>query len=551
MKTAYLYVRVSTDEQKRKGYSLPDQEDRLLKYCKYNNIEVKGIYREDYSVKNFDRPKWNELFSEIKKKPTEDKNILFVKWDRFSRNIEYAYEMIGKLRKYKTTPMAIDQYIDLAVPENIILQALHLAFPEAENTRRSQNVSNGIRRAKLMGRYPNKAPIGFLNVTLIDGKKTIVPKEPEAEIIKWAFNQAAMNDHKISEINRIANDKGLICSRSYFFRVLRNPVYCGHILIKLNSNENQIIQGLHEPLISESLFYQVQSVINTERKITAKRDDLKAMFFLRGFLTCPVCGQKLTGSFSKGKRKKYPYYHCHNVCSIRIGAVLLNDCYQNKLQELILSNSCIELFKKILEDQNIKTQKTSYLHTQYLVERKIKEENLTLSKGRKLLIAGILKIDDYNELKKENQVNTKNLKMESRNISNKLKAIDNSNQIKDKALVKIFQKFSEFDISDKKHLVDLIPPIDIDYKTGSLSLDLNHAFSKIFSKKVTKTILEKTNFIDRNISVGQAIIILAKNGILVSDDEAKTILELLYLIAKNQKKSEERKSSNIKEISDT
>jgi len=88
--------------------------------------------------------------------------------------------------------------------------------------------------------------------------------------------------------------------------------------------------------------------------------------------------------------------------------------------------------------------------------------------------------------------------------------------------------------------VDLIPPIDIDYKTGSLSLNLNHAFSKIFSKKATKKILEKMNFIDRNISVEQAIIILAKNGILVSDDEAKTILELLYLIAKNHNKSEER-----------
>lgn len=45
MKTAYLYIRVSTDEQERKGYSLPEQEDRLLKYCKYNNTEVKGIYR--------------------------------------------------------------------------------------------------------------------------------------------------------------------------------------------------------------------------------------------------------------------------------------------------------------------------------------------------------------------------------------------------------------------------------------------------------------------------------------------------------------------------
>lgn len=401
MKTAYLYVRVSTDEQKRKGYSLPEQEDRLLKYCKYNNIEVKGIYREDYSAKNFNRPEWKELFSEIKKKSSgEDKNILFIKWDRFSRNVEYAYEMIGKLRKYKTTAMAIDQPIDFSVPESTVMLAVYLAVPEAENTRRAQNTSNGIRRAKLMGRYPNKAPIGYINVTLMDGKKAIVPKEPEAEVIKWAFDKVSQNDHKLSEINKIANDKVLICSKSHFFRIFRNPVYCGLISIKLDSDKEQMIKGLHEPLISEPLYYQVQSIINTKRKTTAKRDDLKEMFFLRGFLTCPVCGRKLTGSFSKGKQNRYPYYHCHNRCKTRISAVLLNDCYQNKLQELILSDCTIELFKNILEDQNIKTQKASFLYAQHLVERKIKEEKLTLSRGRKLFIAGILKIDDYDELKK-------------------------------------------------------------------------------------------------------------------------------------------------------
>jgi len=98
MKIAYLYVRVRMDEQKRKGYSLPEQEERLLKYCKYNNIEVKGIYREDFSAKNFNRPEWKKLFLEIKSNRKEDKNILFIKWDRFSRNVEYAYEMIGMLR---------------------------------------------------------------------------------------------------------------------------------------------------------------------------------------------------------------------------------------------------------------------------------------------------------------------------------------------------------------------------------------------------------------------------------------------------------------------
>jgi site-specific DNA recombinase len=43
MKSAYLYIRVSTDEQKRKGYSLVEQEDRLIKHCENNNLEIKGI----------------------------------------------------------------------------------------------------------------------------------------------------------------------------------------------------------------------------------------------------------------------------------------------------------------------------------------------------------------------------------------------------------------------------------------------------------------------------------------------------------------------------
>ncbi|UFH31558.1 hypothetical protein LNP04_16550 [Chryseobacterium sp. C-71] len=119
---------------------------------------------------------------------------------------------------------------------------------------------------------------------------------------------------------------------------------------------------------------------------------------------------------------------------------------------------------------------------------------MTLSRGRKLFIAGILKIDDYNELKKENQINTKNLRKEERNIVLKLSAIDRKNKIEDKVLVEVFQKFSEFDIQDKKYLVNLFPPIDIDYKTGNLSLDLNPAFSKILSAKTHRKNNKKNEF---------------------------------------------------------
>jgi len=171
MNSAYLYVRVSTDEQKRKGHSLPEQEDRLIKYCEYNNIIVKGVFREYFSAKTFNRLEWIKLLAVLKKSsPKETNNILFVKWDRFSRNVEFAYEMIGILRKYKTTAVAIDQPVDFAIPESSLMHVVYLAIPQAENERRSLNTKNGIRRAKQLGRYPSKAPIGYTNQCATDGK---------------------------------------------------------------------------------------------------------------------------------------------------------------------------------------------------------------------------------------------------------------------------------------------------------------------------------------------------------------------------------------------
>jgi site-specific DNA recombinase len=149
METAYLYVRVSTDEQKRKGFSLIEQEDRLLKFCIQNQIKVKGIFREDYSAKDFNRPEWIRLIKTIKRnKLHTPENILFIKWDRFSRNIEYAYQMIGLLRRLNTKAMAIDQVIDFEVPESTVMLAIYLSIPEAENSRRGLNTSEGLRRAR-------------------------------------------------------------------------------------------------------------------------------------------------------------------------------------------------------------------------------------------------------------------------------------------------------------------------------------------------------------------------------------------------------------------
>jgi site-specific DNA recombinase len=238
MKSAYLYCRVSTDEQKRKGASLVEQEDRLIKHCEIYGVQIKGIFREDFSAKDFNRPEWKRLIKKIGKNthwPPE--NILFIKWDRFSRSIEYAYQMMRILSELNIKTMAIDQPIDLEVPEGIVMLAVYLSIPEAENTRRGLTTADGIRRAKKMGRWPGRAPIGYANRSDPDGKKFIIPKQPEADFIKWSFQQLATGLFTISQVRKMAFINGFQCGTNNFWKLLRNPIYCGIIKISANRNE--------------------------------------------------------------------------------------------------------------------------------------------------------------------------------------------------------------------------------------------------------------------------------------------------------------------------
>jgi site-specific DNA recombinase len=184
MKVADLYIRVSTDEQADKGYSQRSQEELLRKYCDINNISVRKVMFEDHSAKTFVRPEWKAYLLELKKHKGKADLVLFLKWDRFSRNAGDAYQMINTLRKLGVEPQAIEQPLDLSIPENKMMLAFYLAAPEVENDRRALNVIHGMRRARKEGRYMGLAPIGYTNKTDEAGRKYIAINEPQAGILR-------------------------------------------------------------------------------------------------------------------------------------------------------------------------------------------------------------------------------------------------------------------------------------------------------------------------------------------------------------------------------
>ncbi|ASW72870.1 hypothetical protein IQ37_05710 [Chryseobacterium piperi] len=163
MIVADLYIRVSTDEQADKGYSQRDQEERLRRYCEHHDMKIGLVIFEDHSAKSFNRPEWTNYLTYIKKKSNKGNLLLFTKWDRFSRNTADAYQMIGILKKHGITPQAIEQPLDMSIPENKMMLAIYLSTPEVENDRRALNIFYGMRRAAKEGRLLGAAPYGMIN----------------------------------------------------------------------------------------------------------------------------------------------------------------------------------------------------------------------------------------------------------------------------------------------------------------------------------------------------------------------------------------------------
>jgi DNA invertase Pin-like site-specific DNA recombinase len=336
MKVADLYIRVSTDEQADKGYSQRNQEEVLRRYCDLNSITVRKVIFEDHSAKTFNRPAWASFLKSLYRQKGQTDLVLFTKWDRFSRNAADAYQMINTLRKLGIEPQAIEQPLDLTIPENKMMLAFYLAAPEVENDRRALNVLHGMRRAKKEGRWMGSAPVGYINRISEDGRKYIAPKAPESSIMQWVFDQLAIGILNTEQIWKEARNKGLKCSKNNFWVAIRNPVYCGKIFIpKYKEEESRFVQGQHEPLIPEALFYEAQEVLDGKRKKQRTKRIVDDQIPLRGFLICPRCGLLLTGSGSKGRKYRYYYYHCNSNCGARYRADKANIEFQKELKKYI------------------------------------------------------------------------------------------------------------------------------------------------------------------------------------------------------------------------
>lgn len=487
MKNAILYIRVSTDEQADKGYSQRDQDERLRIYCERNNILVDKVIFEDYSAKTFDRPQWVKLLGELKR--TKGKNIdliLFTKWDRFSRNTADAYGMIKILKALSVEPVAIEQPLDISVPESKVILAIYLAVPEVDNDRRALNTINGMRRAKKEGRWMATAPMGYKNKVSESGQKFIAPVDPIAGIMRESFEELSKGILGTDAVWRIAREKGLKTTRNNFQKLMRHPVYCGKIVVSAyKDEERRIVQGQHEPIVPEELFYQVQDIIDGRRRksITGQKIVLNDVIVLKGFLDCPRCGARLIASASKGCRQHYHYYHCSSACGFRANAKKVNALFEEELSLFSLEPAVTELYEEVVRD--VFEQETgTYKRDVKAITQQINELTKRKLNAREMRLVGDLDNDEFHEIK--DQCDKKIADLESRLASLNSETPDVSAIIPNAVsnLQNLHLKYREGTIEVKREIISSIFPENFVFEKNNFrTIRLNSIIGLIYSAR--------------------------------------------------------------------
>lgn len=400
------YIRVSTDEQAEKGYSLAHQQSVLSKYSEVKEHHVLKTFTEDYSAKTFDRPQWTKLLSFIKANKGLVNKIVFLRWDRFSRNQLDALTMIKSLDKMGIKVESVEQPLDLSIPDNKMLLALYLTAPEIENDKNSIRTTEASRRAKLEGCWMGTAPKGYKNHR--EGKNSTLIRNENAPLIIEAFERMATGIYSAEEVRKWLYSKGIKMTKNNFPTIIRNQVYIGKIHIKeYKDNPEVFVNGLHQPLISEDLFYRANDVLEGRKRNMKFGLDKTNLYPLKGLLKCPIHPHRsLTAYASTGRSgSKHHYYlcpKCDKTQRHRVGDV--HESIEDVLSSIQFSAETIKLYHVILDKVMSREEenKTSELEK---LQKEVDKIQTRLKNLLNSFLDGEISSKEYNEIKFNLNVN--------------------------------------------------------------------------------------------------------------------------------------------------
>lgn len=400
-----LYLRVSTEDQAREGFSLPEQKERLEIFCKFKGYTIIDCYTDaGISAKTGNyRPEFERLKEDIKNKKIN--TIVALKLDRITRSI-YDWE------KLMTFLDENDAYLDCANDEinttnanGKMVSRLLMSVSQNEIERTSERTKVGLAGAIKQGHLPNQAPLGYKH----ENKKLVIDYSTKDVVVR--IFELYYNGNSYQTISNILNEEQVLGKSNWrdstITAILENEVYKGDFVHGKRTKHPTYYENVVEPLVSKEMWEDCQA--QKKKNSRAYQRTLTYLFLQK--IRCPRCNNLMGGKATKKKNGNVYYYYYCNDCKLNLKENVIEEYFENFINEIVEYDSVVNQFFLPMIKQKFDEPKE-------LLEKELDKQNAKIDRIRKAYIAGAFDLEEYNAEKKivdeaiskiQNELNTTNI----------------------------------------------------------------------------------------------------------------------------------------------
>lgn len=353
-KVAGIYIRVSTEDQVREGFSLGEQEEKLKQLCKYKDYKIYKVYKDaGISAKNMSgRPAFQQMLEDMR--AGKINYIVAYKLDRVTRSVRDLEVLISELEEHHCYLVCDRDDVNTSTANGRFFVRMLTVLSQLEIEIVSERTKFGLTGAIKSGHIPGTCPLGYKR----NESKKMVIDETTKDVIIRIFN-LYLQGKSYQTIANILNEEKVLEPKKWddstIEKIINNKIYVGDYerfkrVAKEQGKEPVIYPNVVEPIITRAMFEDVQ--IKKEKNQRAYCRDRVYIFMQK--MKCPKCGKLMSSKGTGGKKKKYMYYHCSD-CKLYLREDLIEEQVMPMIMDLIEYDMTVKkYFYPVLADKKEK-----------------------------------------------------------------------------------------------------------------------------------------------------------------------------------------------------
>ena len=392
------------------GFSLPEQKERLETFCKFKGYEIIDYYEDaGISAKTGNhRPDFERLKKDIKAKKIN--TIVALKLDRITRSIYDWENLITFLDENDAYLDCANDEINTTTANGKMISRLLMSVSQNEIERTSERTKIGLAGAIKTGHIPHVAPLGYKHKD-----KRLVIDYATKDIVVRIFD-LYYNGYSYQKISNLFNSEQVLGKTNWrdstIVTILENEIYKGDFVHGKRTKHPTYYENVVEPIVSKEMWEDCQ----VQKKKNSRSYQRTLTYLYMQKLKCPRCGRILGGkATTKKSGKSYFYYYC-NDCKIEFKENVINDYFNQFIDELVEYDSVVNQFFLPMIKQKFDEPREQ-------LKKEINTQKNKLERIKKAYINGVFELKEYNEEKKivENAITELESKLDTTNCTEELR----------------------------------------------------------------------------------------------------------------------------------